>query len=189
MSSKSVGRRGLDEGDVEGRCDKNSMSPNCVALYGPGDDYVRITPDGFWRWFKARPRKVGSAQPEKGGAKWHRPPHAIRQGKSQILASECQHRVTKMPEKSRGRKALRGGARMASAADTKKQVAFEAEQMDLDEKFEQLKAPLFKGKKLDDPIKSPLVSLPVHPSKCPKTLSNYRINGNYCLLFSKSKAL
>src|SRR5438105_745035 len=64
MSSKSVGRRGLDDGDVEGRCDKNSMSPNGVALYSPGDNYVRITPDGFWRWFKARPGKVGSTQPK-----------------------------------------------------------------------------------------------------------------------------
>ena len=168
MSSKSVGRRGLDDGDVEGRCDKNSMSPNGVALYSPGDNYVRITPDGFWRWFKAR-RESRISATKNGGAKRHRPPHAIRRGKSQILLSQCQHRVTKMPEKSRGRKALRGSARMASAADTKKQVAFEAEQMDLDEKFEQLKAPLFKGKKLDDPIKSPLVSLPVHPSKCPRT--------------------
>jgi len=27
MSSKRVGRRGLAEGDVDGRCDRNSMSP------------------------------------------------------------------------------------------------------------------------------------------------------------------
>lgn len=122
------------------------------------------------------------------GPKRHRPPDAIL-AKVADLAAASVNRVTEMPEKSRGRKALRGGARMASAADTKTQVAFEAEQMDLDEKFEQLKAPLFKGKKLDDPIKSPLVSLPVLPPKCTRTSSNYRINGNCCLLFSKSKAL
>ena len=80
---------------------------------------------------------------------------------------------------------------MAPAADTaKKQVAFEAEQMDLDEKFEQLKAPLFKGKKLDDPIKSPLVSRPLSSrQRAQGTASNYRINGNCCLLFSKLKVL
>lgn len=50
---------------------------------------------------------------------------------------------------------------MASAGEMSKQVAFESEQMDLDDKFEELKAPLFKGKKLDDPIKSPLVFIPL----------------------------
>jgi len=40
---------------------------------------------------------------------------------------------------------------------SKKGVSFEAEQMDLDEKFEELKKPIYKGKKLDDPISSPVV--------------------------------
>src|SRR2546423_13054408 len=117
MSSKSVGRRGLDDGDVEGRCDKNSMSPNGVALYSPGDNYVRITPDGFWRWFKAR-RESRIHATKNGGAKRHRPPHAIRRGKSQSLLSPCQHKGTKKAEKSRGPKTLRGTARMAAAAHT-----------------------------------------------------------------------
>lgn len=62
-----------------------------------------------------------------------------------------------MPEKSRGRKSLRGGGRMSSDEAPRKHVSFEADQMDLDEKFEQLKAPIYKGKMLDDAISSPVV--------------------------------
>src|SRR2546423_14065260 len=100
MSSKSVGRRGLDDGDVEGRCDKNSMSPNGVALYSPGDNYVRITPDGFWRRFKAR-RESRIRATKNGGAKRPRPPHAIRRGKAQNLPLQRQTKATKKPQKSR----------------------------------------------------------------------------------------
>jgi hypothetical protein len=35
---------------------------------------------------------------------------------------------------------------------------FEVEQMELDDKFEELKQPVYKGKKLDDPIPSAVVS-------------------------------
>jgi hypothetical protein len=96
-----------------------------------------------------------------------------------------------MPEKSRGRKASRGGGRMAPASETKKQVAFETDQMDLDEKFEQLKAPLYKGKKLDDPIKSPLVFIPclLEMEEFRGLVADGRINGSCCLLFSRSRDL
>jgi hypothetical protein len=47
------------------------------------------------------------------------------------------------------------GGRMESVSE--KNVSFEAEQMDLDEKFEELKKPVYKGKNLDDPISSPVV--------------------------------
>ena len=74
---------------------------------------------------------------------------------------------------------------MASAGEMSKQVAFESEQMDLDDKFEELKAPLFKGKKLDDPIKSPLVLSLLPEAGGLEALTDIRINGSCCPLFSK----
>lgn len=102
----------------------------------------------------------------------------VNRGKSQISNCQQSHSPPKMPEKSRGRKVPRGGSRMASTSETKKQVAFESGQMDLDEKFEQLKAPLYKGKKLDDPIKSPLVLSLYSTEGNVKTGADDRINGN-----------
>ena len=71
-----------------------------------------------------------------------------------------------MPEKSRGRKsAATGGGgggtgRMEDRA-AKKTVAFDVdEQMDLDERFEELTQPMYKGKRIDDPIPSPVVTPP-----------------------------
>jgi hypothetical protein len=64
-----------------------------------------------------------------------------------------------MPEKSRGRKpAFAPASKTAEASTSKKNVSFEAEQMDLDERFEELKKPMYKGKRLDDPIPSPVVN-------------------------------
>jgi hypothetical protein len=87
-----------------------------------------------------------------------------------------------MPEKSRGRKAAKAaGGRMEVVS--KKNVSFEAEQMDIDEKFEELKKPMYKGKRLDDPIASPVVcSMRSYRSNC-------RINGSYYQHFSRSKDL
>jgi hypothetical protein len=65
--------------------------------------------------------------------------------------------VKEMPEKSRGRKTAIGGEKTMRDDTVKKNVSFEVEHMDLDEKFEELKKPLYKGKKLDDPIASPVV--------------------------------
>lgn len=65
-----------------------------------------------------------------------------------------------MPEKSRGRKAGGSGGKGVDERLSKKNVSFEAELMDLDEKFEELKKPFYKGKKLDDPIPSPAVTIP-----------------------------
>jgi hypothetical protein len=67
-----------------------------------------------------------------------------------------------MPEKSRGRSAAKRGVK-ATGGDgpSQKNVTFEAEQMDLDERFEELKQPVYKGKKLDDPISSPVVQKPI----------------------------
>jgi len=42
--------------------------------------------------------------------------------------------------------------------DPMQQGIFEVEQMELDDKFEELKQPVYKGKKLDDPIPSAVVS-------------------------------
>ena len=42
---------------------------------------------------------------------------------------------------------------------SEKNISFEADLMDLDEKFEELTKPIYKGKKLDDPIPSAVVSL------------------------------
>jgi len=42
--------------------------------------------------------------------------------------------------------------------DPVQQGIFEVEQMELDDKFEELKQPVYKGKKLDDPIPSAVVS-------------------------------
>ena len=67
-----------------------------------------------------------------------------------------------MPEKSRGRKSTGGGgtARMEERA-APKTVAFDVEeQVDLDERFEQLTKPMYKGKRIDDPIPSPVVRPP-----------------------------
>jgi hypothetical protein len=74
---------------------------------------------------------------------------------------------------------------MASAGEMSKQVAFESEQMDLDDKFEELKAPLFKGKKLDDPIKSPLVLILLPEPGGLEAYTDIRINGSCCPLFSR----
>ena len=63
-----------------------------------------------------------------------------------------------MPEKSRGGKAAEGrGGRGEEDGQPNKSVSFEADLIDLDYKFEQLKQPVYKGKKLDDPIPSPAV--------------------------------
>jgi hypothetical protein len=71
-----------------------------------------------------------------------------------------------MPEKSRGRGGKRKGTgRMMPMVgevklendDTMQKGIFEVEQMELDEKFEELKQPVYKGKKLDDPIASAVV--------------------------------
>jgi len=75
-----------------------------------------------------------------------------------------------MPEKSRGRKsaATSGGGggggggtgRMEDRA-AKKTVAFDVdEQMDLDDRFEELTQTMYKGKRIDDPIPSPVVTPP-----------------------------
>lgn len=73
-----------------------------------------------------------------------------------------------MPEKSRGRGGrANGGGRVIPVAGevklekngTMQQGIFEAEQMELDDKFEELKQPIYKGKKLDDPIPSAVVRL------------------------------
>lgn len=41
----------------------------------------------------------------------------------------------------------------------KKTVSFDLEgQMDIDERFQQLAQPMYKGKRIDDPIPSPVVS-------------------------------
>jgi hypothetical protein len=63
-----------------------------------------------------------------------------------------------MPEKSRGvkRSSAKGG-RITEDSVSKKNVSFEVEQMDLDERFEELSRPIYKGKRLDDPIPSPVV--------------------------------
>jgi hypothetical protein len=61
--------------------------------------------------------------------------------------------------------------------------------MDLDEKFEELKAPLFKGKKLDDPIKSPLVLPLLEEPGGLEAFTYIRINGSCCPLFSRSRDL
>jgi hypothetical protein len=66
-------------------------------------------------------------------------------------------RVKEMSEKSRGRKTTVGGEKTMRDDTLKKNVSFEVEHMDLDEKFEELKKPFYKGKKLDDPIASPVV--------------------------------
>lgn len=64
-----------------------------------------------------------------------------------------------MPEKSRGRKPAKpGGRRLINDSPSEKKVSFEADLMDLDEKFEELTKPIYKGKKLDDPIPSAVVS-------------------------------
>jgi hypothetical protein len=65
--------------------------------------------------------------------------------------------VKEMPEKSRGRRTAIGGQKTMQDDTLKKNVSFEVENMDLDEKFEELKKPFYKGKKLDDPIASPVV--------------------------------
>jgi len=68
----------------------------------------------------------------------------------------------KMPEKSRGRKPVKGGrGTITNDGPSEKKVSFEADLMDLDEKFEELTKPIYKGKKLDDPIPSAVVSLTV----------------------------
>jgi hypothetical protein len=73
-----------------------------------------------------------------------------------------------MPEKSRGRKSAAtaagggggGTGRMEDRA-AKKAVAFDVdEQMDLDERFEELTQTMYKGKRIDDPIPSPVVTPP-----------------------------
>jgi hypothetical protein len=72
-----------------------------------------------------------------------------------------------MPEKSRGKRSSarggRGGAKSAAANDAAppKQVAFEDEVMEVDAKFEELKQPVYKGKRLDDPINTAAVQLPL----------------------------
>lgn len=67
-----------------------------------------------------------------------------------------------MPEKSRGRSTAKRSARVTGGdGPSQKNVTFEAEQIDLDEKFEELKQPIYKGKKLDDPISSPVVQAPI----------------------------
>jgi hypothetical protein len=72
-----------------------------------------------------------------------------------------------MPEKSRGRKATarggRGGAKGGAAHEgaAAKQVSFEDEVMEVDAKFEELKQPIYKGKKLDDPINTAAVQNPL----------------------------
>jgi hypothetical protein len=67
-----------------------------------------------------------------------------------------------MPEKSRGRKsAATGGGGTGRMEDRgpKKTVTFDVdEQMDLDERFEELTQPMYKGKRIDDPIPSPVVT-------------------------------
>jgi hypothetical protein len=65
-----------------------------------------------------------------------------------------------MPEKSRGKKPAKGEKSINYGPSTKN-VSFEADLIDLDEKFEELKQPVYKGKKLDDPIRSPLVRTPI----------------------------
>ena len=62
-----------------------------------------------------------------------------------------------MPEKSRGKKAASGTRKGTDKGLPKKNVSFETDVMDLDEKFEELTKPVYKGKKLDDPIRTPAV--------------------------------
>jgi hypothetical protein len=62
-----------------------------------------------------------------------------------------------MPEKSRGRRTATGMDKTVSSDSLKKNVSFEADHMDLDDKFEELKKPMYKGKRIDDPIASPVV--------------------------------
>jgi hypothetical protein len=62
-----------------------------------------------------------------------------------------------MPEKSRGRRTATVVDKTVSSDGLKKNVSFEADQMDLDDKFEELKKPMYKGKRIDDPIASPVV--------------------------------
>ena len=83
-----------------------------------------------------------------------------------------------MPEKSRG------AGKAAQDDDLKKNVSFEADLISLDDKFEELKKPVYKGKRLDDPISSVVV----RSSRFVRGLMT-RINGNCCPPFSKSKGL
>lgn len=62
-----------------------------------------------------------------------------------------------MPEKSRGRKPARGGGRMVDDGQTQKAVSFEPEQMDVDDKFDELTKPMYKGKRIDEAIPSAVV--------------------------------
>ena len=62
-----------------------------------------------------------------------------------------------MPERSRGKKLSREGGKRSPEGVQKKPILFETEKVDLDAEFGQLTAALYKGKKLDDPISSPIV--------------------------------
>ena len=59
-----------------------------------------------------------------------------------------------MPEKSRGRRA-KDDAGMGGVA---KSVSFEDEMMDLDDKFNELTKPVYKGKRIDEPIPTAVVT-------------------------------
>jgi hypothetical protein len=63
----------------------------------------------------------------------------------------------KMPEKSRGRRAAGGMRNATGKGQPKKNVSFETDLIELDEKFEELTKPVYRGKKLDDPIRTPAV--------------------------------
>jgi hypothetical protein len=81
----------------------------------------------------------------------------------------------------------------ADAGAAAKQVSFEDDVMEVDDKFEQLKQPVYKGKKLDDPINTAVVRSPLPPPllssmKFGPKLS-YRTNGSFSLPFSKSRDL
>jgi hypothetical protein len=61
-----------------------------------------------------------------------------------------------MPEKSRGRKAItKTNTAMEGPSKT---VSFEADLMDLDSRFEELTKPMYKGKRIDEPIPTAVVN-------------------------------
>ena len=63
----------------------------------------------------------------------------------------------KMPERSRGGRRATG---MEMRGDTSTDnVSFDDEHMDIDAQFEELKKPVYKGKRLDDPIPTAMVCL------------------------------
>jgi len=69
----------------------------------------------------------------------------------------------------------------------KKTVAFDVdEQMDLDERFEELAQPMYKGKRIDDPIPSPVVC---HPFSVEQRVLTFQDKWELLPAFLKVKGL